>query len=369
MKFSCEKYLLQTACAIASRAAASKSPISALEGLQISADDKLYVKGYDLKKGIVTGIEADISQRGTVVVGARLFGEMIRRLPDGIVTVTADEKDNISVKCGKSQFNILGINAEDYPEMPHFDTVNAIRLPQRLLKDMINKTIFAVSTDEVRPIYTGTLFEVEEDRLTLVSVDGYRLALRREAVEGYGDDCSFIVPGTALGDLERFCDDSEDKVQLSVGDKYISFTVGDSVILSRRLEGEFLNYRKAIPATFRVNVKTERAELLRVVERVSLIVDEKVRTPLRLTFNDDAIDFACTTPVGRAEDVCPCEGSGEGLEIGFNDRYLSDALKNAPADEIQLSLNTGSSPCILTAADGSDNFTYMILPVRLRAGQ
>ena len=175
-------------------------------------------------------------------------------------------------------------------------------------------------------------------------------------------------------------------MQLAVGDKYISFTVGDSVILSRRLEGEFLNYRKAIPASFRVNVKTERAELaipasfrvnvkteraelLRVVERVSLIVDEKVRTPLRLTFNDDAIDFACTTPLGRAEDVCPCEGSGEGLEIGFNDRYLSDALKNAPADEIQLSLNTGSSPCILTAADGSDNFTYMILPVRLRAGQ
>ena len=158
-------------------------------------------------------------------------------------------------------------------------------------------------------------------------------------------------------------------MQLAVGEKYISFTVGDSVILSRRLEGEFLNYRKAIPATFRVNVKTERAELLRVVERVSLIVDEKVRTPLRLTFSDDAIDFACTTPLGRAEDVCPCEGSGDGLEIGFNDRYLSDALKNAPADEIQLSLNTGSSPCIITAADGSDNFTYMILPVRLRAGQ
>ena len=113
MKFSCEKYLLQSACAIASRAAASKSPIPALEGLQISAEDRLFVKGYDLKKGIVTGIEADIAQRGVVVVGARLFGEMIRRLPDGIVTVSSDEKDNISVKCGKSQFNILGISAED----------------------------------------------------------------------------------------------------------------------------------------------------------------------------------------------------------------------------------------------------------------
>ena len=179
MKFSCEKYLLQAACSIASRAAASKSPIPALEGLQISCEDKLTIKGYDLKKAIVTSLEADIVQRGTVVVGARLFGEMIRRLPDGIVTVSSDEKDNISVKCGKSQFNILGISAEDYPELPRFDTLNSMRLPQHVLKDMINKTIFAVSTDEVRPIYTGTLFEVEEQRLTLVSVDGYRLAPER----------------------------------------------------------------------------------------------------------------------------------------------------------------------------------------------
>ena len=118
-----------------------------------------------------------------------------------------------------------------------------------------------------------------------------------------------------------------------------------------------------------MNVKTERAELLRVVERVSLIVDEKVRTPLRLTFNSGAIDFLCATPVGRAEDMCVCEGDGNGLEIGFNDRYLADALKAAPADELNVCLNTGSSPCILTAADGGDSFTYMILPVRLRAGQ
>ena len=210
MKFSCEKYLLQGACNIASRAAASKSPIPALEGLQISCEDKLTVKGYDLKKGIVTAVDADISQRGVIVVGARLFGEMIRRLPDGIVTVSTDEKDNISVKCGKSQFNILGISAEDYPELPSFDAVNSMRLPQRVLKDMINKTIFAVSTDEVRPIYTGTLFEVEENRLTLVSVDGYRLARRTEKLENSRlESCTFVVPGSALSDVEKICSDED----------------------------------------------------------------------------------------------------------------------------------------------------------------
>lgn len=369
MKFSCEKYLLQSACAVASRAAASKSPIPALEGLQISADDKLYVKGYDLKKGIVTGVEANIAQRGTVVVGARLFGEMIRRLPDGIVTVTADEKDNISVKCGKSQFNILGISAEDYPELPRFDAQSSISLPQHILKDMINKTIFAVSTDEVRPIYTGTLFEVEEKRLTLVSVDGYRLARRTEELEDSKlESCTFVVPGSALSDVEKICTDEEEgEVSIAVGLKHISFEIGDTVVVTRRLEGEFLNYRRSIPESFQNEIKIDRGEFMASIDRVSLIVSEKNSSPVRLTINDGTIDCLCVTPIGRAEDVCTCEGNGKGLLIGFNDRYLKDALKAAGKDELLLCVNTAVSPCIIKAADGSEDFTYMVLPVRLHA--
>lgn len=368
MKFSCEKIVLQQAAMTAARAAASKSPIPAMEGLLIQAGEGVTLTGYDLKRAIFTTIAADVAEAGSVVLGARLFCEMLRRMPDGIVTLTA-QGDSVNVRCGKANFDVLSIKAEEYPELPVVDRESGVELPQGLLKTMINETSFAISTSDARPVYMGSLFELENDELRIVSVDGYRLALRREAVEGYGDDCSFIVPGMALNDLERFCDDSDDKVVMAVGSKYISFTVGDTVILTRRLEGEFLNYRKAIPDSFRVQVKTDRAELLRVVERVSLIVDEKVRTPLRLTFGTDEIEFACTTPVGRAEDVCPCEGEGGGLEIGFNDRFLSDALKNAPADEVMLHLNTGTAPCILRAADGSDSFTYMILPVRLRAGQ
>ncbi len=369
MKFSCEKYLLQSACSTASRAAASKSPIPALEGLQISADDKLYVKGYDLKKGIVTGIEADISQRGTVVVGARLFGEMIRRLPDGIVTVASDEKDNISVRCGKSQFNILGISAEDYPELPSFDALNAIRLPQSILKDMINKTIFAVSTDEVRPIYTGILFEVEEKRLTLVSVDGYRLARRTEELKDSKlESCTFVVPGSALSDVEKICTDEEEgELSIAVGQKHISFEIGDTVVVTRRLEGEFLNYRRSIPESFQYELKIDRNEFMASIDRVSLIVSEKNSSPVRLTVGDGTIDCLCVTPIGRAQDVCTCEGDGKGLLIGFNDRYLKDALKAAGRDELLLCVNTAVSPCIIKAADGSQDFTYMVLPVRLHA--
>jgi len=369
MKIVCEKHILQTACTVAGRATASKSPIPALEGLLIEAGAGVKITGYDLKKGIYTMVEAEIEQPGAIVVPARLFGEMLRRMPDGMVTISADENENVNVKCGRSEFNIMGISAEDYPEMPMVDGLNNISLPQKILKSMINQTIFAVSDNDVRPIYTGTLFEVEGEVLTLVSVDGYRLAKRKEQLESAKmENCSFVVPGSALSDIERICADADENVSISVGTKHISFSIGDTVVVSRRLEGEFLNYRKSIPENFRYILKVERAEILSTIDRVALIISEKNSSPVRIRFNDSNIDCSCATPIGKAQDICICEGSGEGLEIGFNDRYLSDALKAAATDKLNICINTASSPCVITAADGTDNFTYMILPVRLRAG-
>ena len=368
MKFSCEKYLLQSACGIASRAAAGKSPIPALEGLLLQASDRLTVTGYDLKKGIYTQLEAEVKEQGSVVVGARLFGEMIRRLPDGIVTISTDINNNVNVKCGKSEFNFMGISPEDYPEMPVVDGVNNIALPQKILGSMINQTIFAVADNDIRPIYTGTLFDIEGEELTLVSVDGYRLAKRSEKLESAKmENCSFVVPGSALADIERICGDSEELVKISVGAKHISFSIGETVVVSRRLEGEFLNYKKSIPDSFKYTVKVDRGEFMSAIDRVALIVSERNTSPVRMSFNDGNIDCFCVTPIGRAEDVCTCEGSGNGLQIGFNDRYLKDALKAAAKEELNVCLNSASSPCIITAADGSNNFTYMILPVRLHA--
>ena len=368
MKFSCEKYLLQSACGTASRAAASKSPIPALEGLLLQASDRLTVTGYDLKKGIYTQLEAEVKEQGSVVVGARLFGEMIRRLPDGIVTISTDINNNVNVKCGKSEFNFMGISPEDYPEMPVVDGVNNIALPQKILGSMINQTIFAVADNDMRPIYTGTLFDIEGEELTLVAVDGYRLAKRSEKLESARmENCSFVVPGSALADIERICGDSEELVKISVGAKHISFSIGETVVISRRLEGEFLNYKKSIPDSFKYTVKVDRGEVMSAIDRVALIVSERNTSPVRMNFNDGSIDCLCVTPIGRAEDVCTCEGSGEGLQIGFNDRYLKDALKAAGTEELNICLNSASSPCVITAADGSENFTYMILPVRLHA--
>ncbi len=370
MKFSCEKHLLQTAVAAASRAASAKSPISALEGLLIEAGAGIRVTGYDLKKGIYMNIEADVAQTGSaVLMTAKLFSEMMRLLPDGIVTVEVGEDSRASVKCGQSEYSFMALPAADYPELPEVDESEAIRIPQKVLRSMIDESIFAVSTNESRPVYMGSLFELESGRLTMVSVDGYRLAIRREEVKGGTEGMHFIIPGSALLDVERLCGDSDDEVLLNVGTKHTSFTIGGTVVISRKLEGDFLNYKKSLPENFRYTVKALREDLLGATDRVSLVVDEKMKSPVRLIFGDGRIDFFCNTPLGRAGDVCPCEGEGGDTEIGFNDRYLRDALRAAPVKELEVCINTGSSPCVIRAADGGDEFTYMILPVRLKAGE
>lgn len=367
MKFSCAKAELQAAIAVASKAASTKSPIPALEGILIeAAAQRVRLTGYDLKKGIYTQIDADIAQQGSIVLGARIFGEIVRSLPDGTVHISA-EGNNVSITCGNSAFSIIGSDAADYPELPSIDGQTGIQLPQDLLSEIIRQTIFAVSDSEARPIYTGELFEIEDGMLTVVAVDGYRLALRREPVEGAGAACSFIVPGSALSDLEKLCGATDEPVHISLGSKHISFTLGETVLVSRRLEGDFLNYKKTVPSSFNITLQTQRSMLQRTVERVSLIIDDKIKNPIRCIFGDGQVRIVCATSLGKAEDVCGLEGNGGELEIGFNNRYLLDALKAAPAEDINVCLNTGSSPCVISPSDGDENFLYMILPVRLKA--
>ena len=370
MKFSCEKSVLQTACLIASRAASPKSPIPALEGLLVEASaQKVCITGYNLREGIHTTIDADVEVFGRSVLNTKLFNEMLRRLPDGIITVDIDRNENCTVNCGKSFFNIMAISPEDFPELPEVEEFSTVEIPENILKSMINQTYFAIATSDVRPVYTGILFEIEEGTLNLVAVDGYRLAKRTETIFGQSSNCSFIVPGYALADIERVCDpESEHPVIIFLGDRHISFQIGETVVVSRRLEGEFLNHKKAIPTNFKYRIKAKKSEVLSVINRVSLVIREKDISPVRMNFGSDVVRCECSTPIGKAEDTMLVEGSGEGLEVGFNDKYILDAVKNASTDEIVFCLNSGSTPCVIEAADGSKKYTYMVLPVRLRAG-
>ena len=367
MKFSCEKALLSAAISVASRAVASKSSIPAMEGILVEAGEQLRLTGYNLETGIQVTVPAEIQAGGSLVLSARLFGEIVRKMPDDVVVFSSDNY-MVNVKCGLSEFNILGTDPEEFPELPTVDQQNALTLPQPTLRSMISQTLFAVSDNESRPVHTGSLFEVDDTGLTVVSVDGYRLALRREAVEEKkgAPSFSFVVPGSALGEVEKICS-GEENITIIQGARHILFQTGDVLLVCRRLEGEFLAYRNAIPRNNTIQVEAETRALLSSIERVSLIISEKLKSPLRCVFGDGMVSITTKTAIGDAADQCPISGDGQGLEIGFNNKYLMDALKNAPADRVRLEFTSGVAPCVILPAEGDENFVYMVLPVRLKA--
>lgn len=371
MKFSCEKTLLQTAVNTASHAAAAKSTIPSLEGLLIEASgSSVVISGYDLKTGIRTRVSADVVEPGAIVLNARLFSDIVRRMPDDFLTFESGNSMNVTVTCGMSVFEIMGTSAEDYPEMPSVDYQKSITIPQNVMRSIISETNFAVSDNESRPIHTGSLFEISEGVLTVVAVDGYRLAMRRERIDDSEiDKGSFVVPGAALSEVEKIASDTDDTLKLTLGSKHVLFTIGETELISRRLEGEFLNYRQAIPQNTNFTIEIDRRGFMNSVERVSLMISDRLKSPVRCVFGDNKVRMQTVTALGRATDECEVKGSADDLEIGFNNRYMLDALKAAPADKLKVLLTSGISPCVIIPADGSDKFLYMILPVRLKAGE
>lgn len=367
MKFSCEKALLSSAVSITSRAVAAKSSIPAMEGILIEAGNTLRLTGYNLETGIQAAVPAEIVEGGSLVLSARLFGEIVRKMPDDVVVFTSQDY-TVNIKCGLSEFNILGTDPEEFPQLPTVDQQNSLVIGQATLRSMVSQTLFAVSDNESRPIHTGSLFEVDETGLTVVSVDGYRLALRHEAVEEKkgAEVFSFVVPGSALSEVEKICS-GEESVTVTQGARHIMFQTGDTVLVCRRLEGDFLAYRNAIPRNNSIKVEVDTRALLSSIDRVSLIISEKLKSPLRCVFGDGIISITTKTAIGDAADQCPIEGNGNDLEIGFNNKYLMDALKAAPADRLRLEFTSGVAPCVILPAEGEENFVYMVLPVRLKA--
>ena len=371
MKFSCEKALLQNAINTASRAVSSKSSIPALEGVLLEVHGGfLTVSGYNMQLGIRSRFAVNMTEEGDLVLNARLFGDIIRKMPDDVIVFSADEKLMVSVTCGDADFHILGLSANDFPELPAVEDDYTCTVKQNVLKTMINGTSFAVSTNESRIVHTGSLFEIGDGQLTVVSVDGFRLALRRENYEKLdGGAFTFVAPGSALNEVEKVCTDSDDTAMVILGSRHIQFEIGDTQLICRRLEGDFLDYKNAIPRANPINLKADRRSLIQSIDRVSVVISDKMKSPIRCIFGDGFVKLSAKTGNGDAKDTCSIEGSGNDLEIGFNNRYLMDALRYAPADEVKIELNSGITPAIIVPTEGEENFLYMVLPVRLKASE
>ena len=369
MKFTCEKTQLVSAISVASRTVAQKSAISGLEGILIRAGVKVMLTGYNLETGITVSVDADIQETGACVMPARLFFDIVRKLPDDTVSIQVDESFKVSIKGGISSFTITALSADDYPELPDVDSEKGIRVPQNELKAMISGTIFAVSENQARPIHTGVLFEVDNDSITSVAVDGYRLALRRYLPEeSLERTLKFVAPAAALKEVEKILGDTDDPATFYPGSKHILFTIGDATLVCRILEGEFLDWRRVLPQNNPVKLVGNVSRLTDSIERVGLVISEKLKSPVRCKFGDNAAELRTVSTIGEAYDVCPIAGDGKDLEIGFNCKYLLDALRAVPDSECTLEMINGLSPIVLNPTEGN-RYSYMVLPVRLKAGE
>ena len=365
MRIHCDRQALAEAVNSVQRAVASKSALPALEGILLRASaSSLFLAGYDMELGITTTIEAQVDEPGEIVLTAKLFSEILRRLPAEEVLIESNDKNNTIIRCGNSEFTIMGFSSVDYPELPSINNGAAMTMQQNMLKSMIRQTLFAVAQTDTRPVHTGVQFDIKDQTLRLVAVDGSRLAMRSEPIKS-NEDLQFVVPGKTLNEVLKLLGDEEEPLYVTVGARHIIMVIGGYSVFSRLLDGEFLPYRKAIPINATTKIRINTRSLIDAVDRASLVINDRLKSPLICRFKDDRISLSCITALGSANDTVDAKIDGRQEEMGFNSRFLLDALRNTESDEIVIELSGTQSPMKILPADG-ESFLFLVLPVRLK---
>ncbi len=371
IKFTSDKSALSSVIFPALYATSNKSTLPALEGLLFKLEgDVLTVCGYDLEKGIQTSAVVRGEGDGAVVLNAAKISGIIKNLPECDIYFEGDEKNLVTVIGGESEFVIHGIDAAAFPAMPELRGENKMKLKAGVLRDLIFTTNHAVATGDARPLLTGELFKLENGNLTVVSTDNFRMAVReiKNCVEAEKTEYSFVVPGKALSDLARLITDGDDEIYIEFTRKYVIFRCPEVILFSRLLEGEFIDHKKVIPQTGKTYVKINRLAFIESVERASLLIDEKLKTALRCKFTGSVLNISCSTQYGRVNDNISAEIEGDDIEIGFNNRYLLDALRACRDDEVRLSMSSPLMSMTITAIKEEENgkYLFLVLPMRFK---
>lgn len=369
MIFSCEKQTLSEAVSIVMKAASNKASMPVLEGILISTDaDSLRLTANNLEMGITCKIPANIREDGAIVTGdVRIFSEVVRKLPAGEASITVHDNFSTTVQNGKSVYNILGANPEEFPDLPQVLEDSGITLEASLLRKLISRTVFAAAQKNERPQLTGVLFEIEPEMLHLVALDGFRMAIANHPLSENPDEepYSFIVPAKTLLELSRILPDDDTPVLITASTKHVLFTFANIQLVSRLLSGEFFQYKQIIPSDFKIKTIVSVDSLLTSVERADPIVSTDVyKNPVIMTLSGDTLSIDCVTAVGKAHDVMEIPDCGSEIRIGFNQRYLHDALSVCDCEEISIEFNGSRNPCILRPVEGEE-FLFMVLPVRI----
>jgi len=370
MKFICEKEKLLKAINSVVKGVASKTTMPILEGILIQTNDnEIKLTTYDLEIGIEYIIESTVEEQGNTVVNAVMFSEIIRKLPDTEIKVTLNENNLLVIECEGSLYKLATMNPEEFPELPKINIENSIDLEQKTLKGMVRKTIFAVSMEENRPVFTGCLFEIVNNKINVVAVDGFRLAWSSSFLEKNCNDFKAVIPGKTLNEVNKIVTDSFEPIKIGVSKNQALFQMENCKIVTRLLDGEFLNYSSVIPKNWETRIRVNKKDLQECFERINLIsasiAEKEKKYPVKTKIDVGKITISCTNQTGDAKEELYLETQGKELEAGFNPKYFLDALKVIDDEEIFVDFGTSVSPCVIRPIENED-YTYMILPIRMK---
>lgn len=366
IKFTAGKSELSEALTTTAKAASQKSVLGVLEGIHLKLEGNfLTITGYDLELGIKSVIEVEGISGGELVVSSRLICDIVRKMPGSRVTFEEYDSFKIKVSSEDVKYNITGISSEEYPLIPELTRGERFEFSEKLLKSMIGQTLYAVAPDDRRPALMGTKFDIRDGFLYLVSVDGIRIALRKEVLQS--EEFDFIVPAKTLNELLRLLSEDEEKMAyISIDRNQCIFKIDKYTVFSRLLEGDFFDYDKIISAPSNVDAVINVRELTEAVDRTLLLITEKYKSPVDLTFKDNTLRVFCETLIGKVDQTIPVEYSGEEFNISFSSRYMLDALKNCDCDKVKFSFVTNSLQALKITPLEGDSFLFLVSPVRRR---
>lgn len=369
MKFSCNQQSLSKALNIVSKAVTSRTTIPILKGilLKVNGEGTLTMSASDLDLSIEKSLKVENFREGEVVVYAKLFGDIIRKLPNDMITIEFDD-GKVLIKCSNSEFNIIGLPAEEFPNIHILeDTSDLILFDKDILKDMIRKTSFAASIDESRGVITGVLIEMEEKSLNMVALDGFRMAIAREDMINKERE-NIVIPAKILNEISKIISeadtDENDQVRLYINEKKAIFMIEDIKVVLRLLEGDFIKYRDILPKENQTRIVLNKNDFLDSIERASLLAKVGKNNLIKLEITDQNMEITSKSEEGNVKEEVIISKEGNDLTIGFNSKYLMDVLKVIEDDEIAMLLNTSISPCLVEPVLGNQ-FEYLILPVRI----
>lgn len=368
MKFTCSQQTLSKALNTVSKAVSNRTTLPILKGILIEAksDGTLMLTASDLEISIQKKINASVHEEGSAVVVSKLFGDIIRKLPNEDILIEETEENSVSIKTDSSEFKVISFPVDEFPKIAEKEEISDnIIFDKDIFIDMVNRTSFAASIDESKGVLVGILTEIKKDKVNMVALDGFRLALACENMKS-AEEKRFIIAAKIMNEISKIVSENEgeDDISISLGKKRAVFNIGTTEVILRLMEGDFIRYRDIIPNDSVINVIAGRDILLESIERASLLAKEGKNNLIKMTIRDDIMTITSRSEEGNVREEIAVDKKGNDIEIGFNSKFVMDVLKSIDDEEISMNFKTNTSPCVVRPVEG-DSYEYLILPVRI----